>query len=199
MLISILRHGKTSYNLKKILQGKSDIPMNQEGIQEVKLASVELANFYDKKNAKKIKIFCSTLIRCRQSLEIVINEIEKLNIKTDISFDNRLEEMNFGDWEGKNKNNIPDYQLKNRSKNLWTYVIPGGESYQMVYSRVKKFYEENLTNTSHEYILIIGHEKTCQCIDALINNIPPEDLFEIKYINGEIKNYEPRIFKNKIS
>ena len=33
MKLYIIRHGETDYNQKKILQGKTNIPLNQTGIQ----------------------------------------------------------------------------------------------------------------------------------------------------------------------
>ena len=46
MVLYLIRHGKTTYNEKGLLQGKSDIPLNEEGQKQ----SLLLHNYFlDKK------------------------------------------------------------------------------------------------------------------------------------------------------
>lgn len=70
--IYIIRHGKTDWNDKGLLQGTTDIELNEEGIKETK-------GLVKKIDLSKIDIcFCSPLKRARQTAEILIGN--KINI-----------------------------------------------------------------------------------------------------------------------
>ena len=57
-LIYIIRHGKTELNKSNVLQGKSDYPLNDEGIKQAERCST-----YFKGNVTFDYVFSSLLIR----------------------------------------------------------------------------------------------------------------------------------------
>ena len=86
----IVRHGETEWNVKKIIQGNEDIPLNKKGESQAK----ELA-----KKLRHIKfdvIFSSDLIRAKRTAEI-INIEKKLIVQTTKA----LKERYFGKYQGK--------------------------------------------------------------------------------------------------
>lgn len=95
-MIYIIRHGKTDLNQKNVLQGRSNQPLNDEGIEQAKKAAEKLKGiFFD-------HIFTSPLSRAIQTAEIVAKG-KKLVI------DDRLIEMDYGPYEGSDlKNPTPE-------------------------------------------------------------------------------------------
>jgi len=94
--IYLVRHGLTDWNIKGLLQGQSNIPLNKEGEKQ----AVEAA----KKHFKKIKfaaIFSSDLVRAKRTAEIIALE-KKMAVETSIL----LRERDFGPFEGKLFNEV---------------------------------------------------------------------------------------------
>ena len=84
-MLYIMRHGKTDWNAKHKLQGRTDIPLNEEGIQMAEQAKEKY------KDVNFDICYCSPLVRAKQTAEIVL---EGRNIP--IVYDDRLMEMCFG-------------------------------------------------------------------------------------------------------
>ena len=104
----VVRHGKTDWNVKGLLQGSIDTELNEDGILQAK----ELAKNID---LSKIDIcVCSPLKRAKQTANILVED------KVKIIYDNLLVERNFGDYEGKQVNfdlvtSLWDYKQNNSS------------------------------------------------------------------------------------
>ena len=83
-MLYIMRHGKTEWNKKKKLQGRTDIPLCREGIEMAEKAREEY------KDVHLDICYCSPLIRTRKTAEILL---EGRNVP--IVTDDRLKEMCF--------------------------------------------------------------------------------------------------------
>lgn len=88
--IYIVRHGQTDWNVKHIIQGHSDIPLNSKGEEQAKELAEKLAD------VRFDAAFSSDLIRARRTAEIISLE-KKLAVKTTQA----LRERYFGKFEGK--------------------------------------------------------------------------------------------------
>lgn len=71
----IVRHGETEYNVKKLIQGQSDIPLNTVGEQQAANLAKEFKNFHFD------AIFASDLSRAKRTAEIIALE-HKLAVNT---------------------------------------------------------------------------------------------------------------------
>lgn len=89
-----MRHGQTNWNINKILQGQTNIDLNETGINQAKAKIEEI------KNLDINLIFCSPLNRAAQTAKIVSNR------KIPIIYNDSLTERCFGDFEGKKVWNI---------------------------------------------------------------------------------------------
>lgn len=88
MKIYVTRHGQTDYNKKRMMQGRSDIPLNDVGINQARERRKELGNIqFD-------AVYSSPLIRAVQTAEIIGNVDRK-----DIIKDDRIIEADFGQYE----------------------------------------------------------------------------------------------------
>ena len=97
-MLYIMRHGKTEWNALHKIQGRTDIPLNEEGRLMAEKAWEEYKDLH-------IDVcYCSPLIRAVETAQIVLK-----NRKIPIIKDERLMEMSFGDYEGiENSFAIPD-------------------------------------------------------------------------------------------
>ena len=89
--IYIARHGLTDWNLVPKVQGVTDIPLNEQGIEQAKM----LADYVQKSGIEFEKILYSPLSRAAETAKIVA---QKINIPLQV--EPRLIEQNFGKWEG---------------------------------------------------------------------------------------------------
>ena len=88
--IYLVRHGETEWNEKKIIQGHSDIPLNEKGKLQSKQLGEKLKDIHFE------AVFSSDLSRAKRTAEIIILE-KKLAVVTT----NALRERMFGRFEGK--------------------------------------------------------------------------------------------------
>ena len=94
-MIYIIRHGKTELNKANVLQGRSNYPLNDEGIKQAQNAADML------KDIEFDYVFSSPLIRAVQTAEIVAPNKK-------ITLDDRLIEMDYGKYEGTDLKNMPE-------------------------------------------------------------------------------------------
>ena len=94
-MIFIIRHGKTELNKANVLQGRSNYPLNDEGIRQAEVAAKMLESIeFD-------HVYSSPLIRAVQTAEIVAPDKR-------ITVDDRLIEMDYGQYEGTDLRNMPE-------------------------------------------------------------------------------------------
>lgn len=138
----IVRHGKTDWNEKGLLQGSTDTILNAKGILETK----ELASKID---LSKIDLcICSPLKRTKQTADILVGN------KIPIFYDDLIIERSFGDYEGKKVDfdliaSQWNYELNDSSHNI--------ESIQKCLLRANEFLNKIQEKYSGKTILIVSH------------------------------------------
>lgn len=140
--IYIFRHGETDWNAIDKLQGRNDIELNENGIQQAQNISKHI------KDINFDRIFSSPLKRALKTAKTVAND---LNIEN-IILENDLIECNFGDAEGVIKKDINSIFGKNFGENFYSGDIqyddlkfPNGES--------KKELRDRITNCINKIVL----------------------------------------------
>ena len=176
LTLTVVRHGQTSYNKKRITQGQLDIPLDEVGIQQAALAGEEL------KEESFDCIYSSDLSRAIQTAseitkQNVASSKDRLGIKRDVL----LREQGFGEMEDK-----PWEELTNAANAAGMigeeekrFVPLNGEHEDDVLKRAKKFLDKlcsdfldisNLVpsrNNSFD-ILIVSHGNwICQFIKLI--------------------------------
>lgn len=90
MVIALVRHGQTDWNLERRMQGTSDVPLNPLGREQARAAGIELAGEpWD-------AVVSSPLIRARETAAIIA---EQIGLSLGGSY-HELIEQHFGDAEG---------------------------------------------------------------------------------------------------
>lgn len=92
-MIYIIRHGQTELNNRQVLQGRSDFPLNAQGIAQAEAA----ARRFRDRGVVFDRVFSSPLKRAVQSARIIAPG-------TAVEIDDRLIEMDYGPYEGMNLN-----------------------------------------------------------------------------------------------
>ena len=87
--VYIIRHGQTEMNNKNVLQGRSDLPLNETGIKQAHDAGIVLKE----KGITFDYVFSSPLIRAVQTAKQAAPDIN-------VIIDERLIEMDYGPYEG---------------------------------------------------------------------------------------------------
>ena len=138
-MIWFVRHGETDFNKFSITQGQLDSSLNQTGLEQSKQVAKKL------KNEKFDIVFCSPLIRARQTLDAIMKYHT-----AKIVYDKRIIEHGRGSLSGY-KNTKEQYAefFKNPHKF-------GGESSHDIYKRVSLFVK-SLEKYRGKNILIVGH------------------------------------------
>lgn len=122
--LAFLRHGLTDWNVERRMQGRHDIPLNDEGRAMVAAwrLPAELA---------ELSIVASPLIRCRETAEILKANNPGLG---PVTYDDRLVEKHWGVWEGRNLHEM-EAELGDEA-HRGDYRPDGGESRQDMLPRV---------------------------------------------------------------
>ncbi len=170
-MLYIIRHGKTDWNVLHKLQGRTDIPLNEEGRQMAEEAREAYRNVHFD------ICFCSPLIRARETAEILLRD-RNIPILTD----DRLAEMCFGSYEGiENSFQIPDCPINVLFQAPEKYTDPpgGAESLDDLFARTGAFLRERVEPLLKESrdVLIVGHGAMNSSIISQIRHFPREQFW----------------------
>lgn len=175
MNLYVVRHGSTNWNDKGLVQGKSNIPLNKNGIKQALLAKEKL------KDISFDICISSPLKRAFETAKIITNKKCKI-ITSDL-----LLERNMGEFEGKyhtlyTKCNYWNYKENNSNKKV--------EPVKELFNRTKKLIDE-LKNKNYNNVLLVSHSATIRAINYNIIGYDEDTNFlDFKPQNGEIYKYK---------
>ena len=154
MKIYIVLHGETNGNLRGVLQGWTDEPLNEKGRELAIITAQALSDI------KFNVAISSPLSRAYETAEIILRENKRT--VPPIQADERLKEMNFGEWEGlgltKENFEIPSEYFNDFYDNPFAFQnSASGESIQQVCARTGEFYQELVKKYCDETILLTTH------------------------------------------
>ncbi len=179
MKIYLVRHGQTDYNLRNLLQGSTDNPLNETGRQQARHLARVLADVPFE------VIYSSPLKRALETAEI----IRESNVnRPPILLDERLREIDMGEWEGRY---YPAILEENREyfERVWEdpflYAPPGGESFSRFVSRLRDFLDD-LREKEHNLVLIVAHQMVNSAIRILLEGADWREFWTRKQKNGEV-------------
>jgi alpha-ribazole phosphatase len=166
MAVTLIRHSITEDNKIGIYQGgKTDTPLCEEGI----ILAKENCDYSIK------KVYSSPMKRCVQTTELMFPNAE-------ISVVEDLREINFGDFEGKNYEQLKDgkYYTDWVNSNCEN-APPSGESLLDFNLRVRKAFDT--IRYTENNIIIVAHAGTIISIMSYL--CPDKPYFEYKVGNCE--------------
>ena len=149
MKIYFAAHSTTIDNEAKLASGWKDDELSTLGIQQSK----ELGERF--KDIKVDLICCSDLKRAVDTVQIAFGD------RVPVIIDNRLRELNYGDFNGKSSDIVGSMKFKAIKE-----PFPNGESYKQAMVRVHEFYKELNENNPDKIILVVGHRATQYGLDT---------------------------------
>ena len=145
-MIYIIRHGQTAKNKANLLQGRSDIPLNEEGRRQAEEAAARF-----KENGISFDLcYTSPLVRAVETAEIIARGIPAER-------DARLIEMDYGPYEGMDLMNPAPEIMEFFSDFAHNPAPCGMEQLSSVIARAGEFMEDIRHLTEDRTILISTH------------------------------------------
>ncbi|MGP4077981.1 histidine phosphatase family protein [Halobacillus sp. K22] len=139
--IGLVRHGITSWNIEKRAQGKSDIPLNQEGIRDAeKLAERLHKEEWD-------ALYTSPLKRAAHTAQIIASRLG-----LEIGYDLRLQEVDGGLIEG-----TTEEERIEQWGNGWREMDLGIEKKEKIIQRGMSIINELSEKNAGKNILVVSH------------------------------------------
>lgn len=175
MKLYVIRHGRTPWNEKGLMQGIEDIKLSLTGKKEAEDIREKLKDI-------NFDICISfPLKRTLETANIVTNG------KCKIITDELLIERNLGEFEGKKYN---DYQ----KLNYWDYKLNndlyGVEPVKAILKRTSSFLNK-LKEKDFKTVLIVSHAATIRAINYNIIGYDSNTKFlEFKPVHGKVYEYE---------
>lgn len=169
MEIYLIRH--TTPNIEKgICYGQLDIDVTSSFEDEATKITTAITIETD------TIVYSSPLKRCTK----LASKFSK-----NIIIDERLMELNFGNWENHKWDNIPKLELDLWMNDFVNVKIPNGEAYTDLFKRSNSIFDE-ITDSRAAKLIITTHAGVIRSILAKIKNVPLENSFDIKVEYGEI-------------
>lgn len=172
-----VRHGKTLFNRLGRMQGWSDSPLEEEGIQQAQEAREQL------KDIPFSRAYTSTLERCIDTAHIIL---EGRNVP--LTYTKQLKEMNWGDYDGALISHYRE-QIDSRRFGSSDWSDVGGENLEMLKKRVLdcygKIYEEC---EDKDQVLIVSHGAVFLHMIHMVFGLDKDEMFRLMKEHNDTKH-----------
>ncbi len=178
MKIWVTRHGQTDLNAQKLMQGRSDIPLNETGRAQAKAARELIGD------VKFDAVYASPLDRAIETASI-IGGVDR----SKIIIDERIIETDFGKYEQK------PYATMGLPMNLYWMLPevfpapPTVETTDQMIERVRSFFTE-LEAQDYENVLVTCHGGIIRVIRGYLEDARRGYVWRPRPKNCEIRVYE---------
>ncbi len=180
--IILVRHGQTPWNKDKIFRGSRDIPLNDQGREEARLAGEWL------KNEAIHAAYCSPLSRARDTGEALARhhglKVEDLPGLTDLCY---------GDWEG-----LPLTEVKVKYADLYRQLetspqavrFPKGETLDEVKARAMAGVIEVVRRHPEQTVLLAAHRAVNKVLIAALIGLDNSHFWRLGQDTTAINRFE---------
>ncbi len=186
-LLTLIRHGQSTFNLDNRFTGSLDVPLTSLGIQEAHHAGIKLKGF------TYAAAYTSMLKRAQKTLEIILQEIKQRDIP--ITQNAALDERMYGSLQGLDKAEIikkfgePQVELWRRS---FAIRPPNGESLEDTFNRTIPYFKSTIEPQlkSNKNILIVAHGNSLRALMMYLEDIEAVTIATVNIATGIPRNYE---------
>src|ERR1700677_2556814 len=183
LLLVLLRHGESEWNLKNLFTGWKDPDLTPKGIEEAEAAGQRL-------KARGLAFdlcFTSALIRAQHTLDLTLAELGQTGLP--ISRDQALNERDYGDLSGLNKDDARK-RWGEEQVHLWrrSYDVapPGGESLRDTAARVLPYYITEILPCvlRGERVLVTAHGNSLRALVMVLDRLGPQEIIARELATG---------------
>lgn len=181
MLLTIIRHGQSVFNLENRFTGNLDVSLSPLGEAEALQAG---------KKIKKIIYdiaYTSMLKRAQETLQIILEEIQQTTIP--VVKNAALDERMYGNLQGLNKTETAE-KYGDAQVEIWrrSYDVrpPGGESLEDTYNRTVPYYKSEIEPKlkAGENVLVVAHGNSLRALMMYLENISKEAIVNVNIPTG---------------
>ena len=180
MKLFVVRHGETDLNVRELACGVSEAKLTEKG----RMQAQALANRLQEDKAKNniTTIYVSPLKRARDTAAYIEQALQLTAIP-----DARLQEIDFGDFEGKPWNN-PDFLYIHKNPFL---TFPKGESFAKAAHRAYNIIEDiKHKHTGDGNILFVCHGVLTAAIYTYFQPFTAEELLQLDIKNCQLLEFD---------
>lgn len=183
MKLFVVRHGETEWNKEEIFRGHIDVPLNENGRLQAKLAAQRL------RDQKIQAIYTSPLSRAEETAR-AIGKVHDITPLREPAFT----DLNFGQWQGLSHHQVrasyPElYRQWKNTPHLVTF--PRGENLAAVSQRaMSALWEITARHEEDESIAIVTHRVVAKIIILGILGLSNENFWKIRQDTCAINGFE---------
>ena len=172
--LHFIRHGRTTAP-RGVLLGSTDVPLSREG----RLQCTGLG----RRLPKGLPCLCSPMLRTPQTKD----ELAEQGVVSDVVFDDRLREIDFGQWEQKT---FTELAREGADISGWQeyhhFCFPGGESIAGFVTRLRDLaddWQQQVKKNSDGQLLIVTHGGVIRTMLCLLLGLDHKNylLFDVGY------------------
>lgn len=147
-MLILVRHGQTSANAGGLLQGRMDLPLDDEGrIQAMRTGA------HIRQNFPHARVIASPLRRAVDTARAISDEIE---------IDERFIELDYGQWDGRAMSDVDPAQWAQWRRDP-LFRPPGGESLVELEQRVTPALEQLRLEAQERDVVVVSHVSPIKC------------------------------------
>lgn len=170
-LIYLVRHGQTEFNQAQRLQGQRNSTLTELGVEQARRMGSHLKPLVD--DHDRWVMIASPLGRTVHTAEIIR---ETIGLKSEITLDPRIQEVNVGDWEGFHHQEIEAMAPGVMKEPGWLLRAPGGERYEDIAGRIGSFIAE-IDETDGRRRIVVSHGIAGRILRGLYSGLAPDQIW----------------------
>ena len=172
MQLHIVRHGQTSWNAERRIQGQLESELDETGIEQARTRGADFVSM------DLHAIYSSSSIRTRQTTENILGSRDE-----PVTFRDDLREVKLGVWQGQLWTDIeaahPE-MVEAHWKALPTFNVEGAEKFRDVQIRgvsaIESIISTHKNAEPHENILVVSHGAIMKSILCHFARVPLTDM-----------------------
>jgi 2,3-bisphosphoglycerate-dependent phosphoglycerate mutase len=191
MLLVLVRHGQSDWNLKNLFTGWKDPGLTEQGIAEAKAAAEKL-----KQGGYRFDVaFTSDLKRAQDTLDIMLDKLGQTDLP--VIKNKALNERDYGELTGLNKDDARQ-RWGEEQVHIWRRSFdiapPGGESLKDTAARVLPYFEKEILPRvlKGERALVSAHGNSLRALIMALENLSGEEI-----VRRELETGVPIVYQLK--
>ncbi|MBD2457640.1 histidine phosphatase family protein [Nostoc sp. FACHB-87] len=187
--VIIVRHGQSSYNAERRIQGRTDAStLTEKGRNDASKVGKALSNISFQ------AIYCSPLQRAKLTAEIIQSELANTQESAAVQTSDKLLEIDLPLWETMLTADVEqkfaeDYRIWHENPDQLVMQIQDAEGTRehfpvlALYEQARQFWQDILPQHQGQTILIVGHNGINRALISTALGIPPSRYHSIQQSN----------------
>jgi probable phosphoglycerate mutase len=180
-----VRHGRTEGNVRRILVGRTDIPLDELGYRQAAAMAEHIENV-----ARPDVIVASPLLRARETAQAIADRLD-----LPIEIEPGIAELNFGTYEGWSLEELREQQPEFAAQ-FGDFDVdmhwPGGERLSEFHLRVHTAISSLATRYASHTAVVVSHGGFLGSLAAQLLGTPPNDWSRYRIRNCSVTHLEIR-------